>query len=88
MRAILLAGVLLLSGCAASVPMAELERQAMLTGDWTAVERRERIMARRAERNGPSCGHGFISYCVNNGGSERCSCVTGQSLQDVFSSRR
>lgn len=88
MRAIVLMGALLLSGCAVSVPMAELERQAMLTGDWSAVERRERQMARRAERNGPSCGRGMISYCVITGGDDRCTCIPGQSLRDVFSSRR
>jgi len=81
-------GALLLSGCATSVPMAELERQAMLTGDWSAVERREQQMARRAERYGPSCGRGMVSYCVSTGAYDRCTCITGQSLRDVFSSRR
>lgn len=88
MRAIVLAGLLLLGGCAAQVPMAELEQQAMLTGDWSAVEKRERQIARRAERNGPDCGHGLVSYCVENGGHDRCSCITGQNLRDMFSSRR
>lgn len=88
MRAILLAVIMILGGCAASVPMAELERQAMLTGDWSAVEKRERQLARRAERNGPGCGRGFVSYCVDTGGYDRCTCITGQNLRDMFSSRR
>ena len=88
MRAIVLVVAILLGGCAASVPMAELERQAMLTGDWSAVEKRERQKARRAARNGPSCGRGFVSYCVDTGGFDRCTCITGQSLRDLFSSRR
>lgn len=88
MRAILFAGVLLLGGCAGTVPIAELQRQAMLTGDWSAVEQRERRLARRAERNGPNCGSGFVSYCVATGGDGRCSCVAGHSLRDLFSSRR
>lgn len=88
MRAIMLAGIVLLCGCATSLPMAQLEQQAMLTGDWSAVEKRERLKARRAERNGPSCGRGFVSYCVVTGGHDRCTCITGQSLRTVFSSRR
>lgn len=88
MRAIMLAGIVLLTGCAASVPMAELEQQAMLTGDWSAVEKRERQMARRAERYGPSCGYGFVSYCIDSGGHDRCTCIAGQNLRDLFSSRR
>lgn len=88
MRAIALAAVILLSGCAAYIPTAQLERQAMLTGDWSAVERRERQTARRAARNGPDCGRGFVSYCVDTGGRERCTCMTGQNLRDLFSSRR
>lgn len=88
MKAILLTGALLLSACAAPVPMAELEAQAMLTSDWTAVERRERQMARRAERVAQNCGPGFVNYCVNFGSDDRCACVAGQALTDVFSSRR
>ena len=88
MRAILLAVVMCLGGCAAAVPTAELERQAMLTGDWSAVEKRERQQARRAARSGPSCGRGLVSYCVETGGYDRCTCITGQNLRELFSSRR
>ena len=88
MRAIMVAGLVLLGGCAAQVPMAELEQQAMLTGDWSAVEKRERQIARRAARNAEDCGRGMVSYCVDTGGHERCSCITGQNLRDMFSSRR
>ena len=87
MRAILLAIFMVLGGCATSVPLAELERQAMLTGDWSAVEQRERRMARRAERNGPSCGQGLVSYCISTGSHDRCSCITGQDLRQLMSSR-
>lgn len=88
MRAIVLAGLVLLCGCAAQVPMAELEQQAMLTGDWSAVEKREQQIARRAERRAASCGRGLVSYCVDTGGHDRCSCITGQNLRNMFSSRR
>lgn len=81
-------GILLLGGCAAAVPLAELERQAMLTGDWSAVERRERQMARRVEVRGPFCAHGFVRYCVDAGSRDRCTCITEQRLRDMFSRRR
>ena len=88
MRALLLAAVLLLNACAATVPMAELERQAMLTGDWSAVERRERRQARRADRYGPSCGPGRLSYCERSGSRDRCACVDGRNVWNRFNSRR
>ena len=88
MRATVLVGLLLLGGCAAQVPIAELEQQAMLTGDWSAVEKRERQIARRAERNATGCGRGMVSYCVDSGGRDRCSCITGQNLRSMFSNRR
>lgn len=88
MRAIILTGVLLLSGCAASLPMAELERQAMMTGDWSEVERRERQIARREARNAPDCGNGFVSYCVDTAGDDRCTCISGKSLRDLFAGYR
>lgn len=85
MRTMVLAGVLLLSGCAAYVPLAELERQAMLSGDWSEVERRERALARRTARNGPDCPIGMISYCEGITSGMRCQCVQGGgSIADIL----
>ncbi len=50
-------GVLLLSfliGCAPVATLEELEAQAYVSGDWSEVEKRERIIARREARKGPT----------------------------------
>ena len=85
MRMLLLIGLLCASGCASIVPMAELEHKAMLSGDWTAVEKRERAIARREARRGPQCPSGYVAYCVNRMADSRCRCVTGSALQTAFS---
>lgn len=64
-----------LAGCSSATPMAELERQAIMTGDWSAVERRERILVRKNMARGMACPSGYIGYCDASMGREQCSCV-------------
>ena len=80
MRLLSLLAVLLVTGCSTVTPMEELERQALLTGDWSAVEKRERILLRRQMNRGMACPNGYIGYCVEQGGRPECSCVE----RDVF----
>ena len=42
--------VVVLGGCGSYSTLEELEQEAMLTGDWSRVEQRERILAKRAMR--------------------------------------
>lgn len=77
----------LLAGCGTTVPLAELERHALLTGDWSAVEAREQQIARRAARRGPKCPGGQVGYCESSFGHERCACVDSSVLADVFAWR-
>ncbi len=84
MRVLVLVMVLGLSGCVATPSLEELEQQAMQTGDWSAVEQRERMMERRKARRGPKCGDGLIGYCQSSFGRERCTCVAGTTLRDAF----
>ena len=44
---------LALTACAPYKTLDELEDEAMLTGDYTALEKRERSLARRAAARGP-----------------------------------
>jgi hypothetical protein len=57
--------------------MDELEQEAMQTGDWSAVEQRER-MNRRMGLNDPdsSCDNDSILLCSKKGARESCECVT------------
>ena len=79
-------GVMLLSGCSSFTSMEELERQAMLTGDWSAVEQRERILAKREEERGLQCPTGHVSYCERYVGRTNCRCITNDAMRGVLAS--
>ena len=55
--------------------MEELEDEALRTGNWEAVEYREKMMARRAE-GAPNCPSGQTQVCVESGQNIDCTCVT------------
>jgi hypothetical protein len=51
-----------LAGCAAGPSLEELTAEALQTGDWSLVEKREaRIAARR--QPAPKCPPGAVAYC-------------------------
>ncbi len=77
-------GMLLLSGCGTFQSMEELERQAMLTGDWSAVEQRERILAQREQQRGLECPSGHVSYCEKYVGRSECRCISNDAMRDVL----
>ena len=84
MRYTALLGFLLLTACASVPTLDELEQRAMLTGDWTEVERREKIIARRTADRGYICPAGKVSFCVKGLGRNECSCVDRDTLDDFF----
>lgn len=84
MKVLIVLGLLALVGCGSTATLEELEEQAMITGDWSAVEKRERINARRAARKGPKCPSGTIGVCHSNIGNDRCSCVQQDSVRDLI----
>ena len=69
----------LLVGCGTQPTLDELETLAFATGDWSAVEARERSIARRAARFGNQCPSGYTSYCENHYGSIECACIKRNS---------
>ena len=75
---------LCLMGCAQTATLDELKAQAMQTGDWSQVEKREKIIARRAASRGLSCPVGYSSYCESFALEQRCACVPSDHLRDVF----
>ena len=81
--------LLFLVGCAPMKSMEQLENEAMMTGDWSAVEDRERAIARKAERQGVklNCPSGYISFCQNYAGIDRCGCVSRRGMRDMFAGR-
>lgn len=77
----------LIAGCAPMTPMAELEQQALLTGDWSAVEQRERMLERRKARSGAVCAAGRVALCESFAREERCVCVESDDLQAILTWR-
>ena len=73
-----LALLLLLGACAGRPTLAELEGEAMVTGDWSKVEKRERIRARSDALFGKPCQNGRILLCEESGGGRECECVSSK----------
>jgi len=85
MKVFVLLGALILTGCASMQSMEQLEKQAFLTGDWSAVEQRHRILAKRETQRAAKCQAGFVAYCEKQMGSERCSCVKHEQIRSLLS---
>ncbi len=84
MKPLLIALLCILAGCAARPTLEELESQAMLTGDWSAVERRERAIERRRQRAGIECPTGMTAYCEVHAGHRQCTCISSDALSLVI----
>ena len=69
-----------LAGCATKPSLEELEDEAMVSGDWSAVEKREHSSNRLGSVNGSSCPNGHALICVKNGLREVCECVSSRSI--------
>ena len=78
----------LLGGCGTYHTLEELEQEAMLTGDWSRVEQRERIRARRSMRTGVPCPSGYIKYCENRITGNRCACIDSDAVRRSLISLR
>ena len=77
--------LVLLSGCGAFTSLEQLEAEAMLTGDWSAVEMRERQIARRNLHSTMQCPPGEIGYCEADFGKNNCTCVDQDRLNAFLS---
>ena len=87
MKVLVVLGVLILTGCASVQSLEQLEKQAFLTGDWSAVEQRHRIITKREAQRAAQCRTGFIAYCEKQMGMERCGCVKHEQIRSLLSWR-
>jgi hypothetical protein len=87
MKVIVAIALGLLAGCASGPTLEQLEAQAFATGDWTAVEKRQRRLQQRNMRSGIACPQGHISYCESFAGIDRCSCLSRRDAHSLFSRR-
>ena len=81
----LMACLLLSSACA--LPMEQLVDGALVTGDWSEVEKREAAALRRQARE-PSmhCGGNEVGYCKASGRTSRrvCTCERYADVRDAL----
>ena len=64
----------ILGACAPAIPLEELEQQALLTGDWSAVELRERVNRTQQGGDLPKCSEDELRVCIDEGAVEHCTC--------------
>ena len=65
----------LLAGCASKPSLEELKAEASITGDWSAVEKREQMNRRMSVQSERQCETGFMLMCNKRSAKEICSCV-------------
>lgn len=85
-KGILLLALCLLAGCTAGPTLEQLEATALVTGDWSAVEARERSIQRRNMRSASYCPQGYVAVCEKWTTDERCSCVQQRQVFSVLRS--
>lgn len=78
---IIILALFMLGGCGTTVSLEELEAQALVTGDWSLVEKRESIIAKRRSRD-VQCPQGSFAYCESYASIQRCNCI---ARGDVYS---
>lgn len=84
MKGIIILILIFLVGCVPMVPLEQLETQALVTGDWAAVEKRERVIARRKARAGIDCPAGLIGYCETVVVQRRCTCISSSTYRSIL----
>ena len=85
MKYVICLGVAIFMVACAPVPtLAELEAEALRTGDWSAVEKREMIIAKREARRPRQCPSGHVNYCKQNIGRVDCVCVSNSAMSSLF----
>ena len=80
MRVLILVVLGVLAGCVGQPSLEELEAEALATGDWTAVERREGILSWR-NRNKNNCQEGSTRICTGPEITTRCECLNPRSIK-------
>lgn len=75
MKFLSLISICMLAACVNRPTIDELEHEALLTGDWTKVEQRERLVIRAATDEGQRCPEGFVLACFEQGPLVDCKCL-------------
>lgn len=65
-------------GCANRPSMEVLENQALASGDWSEVEQREELLAKRKSNVGLDCPANKTTVCYDGVTSVRCECIASR----------
>ncbi|MDH4126263.1 MAG: hypothetical protein OEW64_11690 [Gammaproteobacteria bacterium] len=76
MRTYVLIALLSLAGCSSTHTLEELEAEAIASGDWSEVEKRERVLRQQKRTPEFQCQEGYTLVCVDSGAGEECLCRT------------
>jgi len=68
--------LIILVGCASRTTTEDLKDEALTTGDWSAVEDRERMNKEMRVAPKPKCPEHLMLICIKNGEYEDCSCLS------------
>lgn len=79
MRLLNLAVIGVLAGCVGQPTLEELEAEALITGDWEAVERREGLLKWR-NRHQNNCQQGWTRICTGPELTPKCDCLNPGAL--------
>jgi hypothetical protein len=75
MKTITLTTLLVLAACGSQTTLEELEQEALATGNWTEVKKRELALKRSSKNSSKSCPNGFVNVCLESGMNIDCECV-------------
>ncbi len=75
MKFVFLISLVIVVGCAPRPPLEQLENEALITGEWTTVERREELIKERLESTAPGCPVGQRKKCIEEQSGIQCYCL-------------
>jgi len=82
MKFVFLITVAIVLGCASKPTLEELEDEAIRTGDWADVERREEAIKRSLESRAPGCPPKLNKYCVEEQSGIECYCLPPTDVEN------
>jgi len=75
MNIVILVMLIIVVGCAQRPTLDQLEDEALVTGKWTTVERREELIKKRLESTAPGCPVGLSKKCFEELSGIQCYCI-------------
>jgi hypothetical protein len=75
MKLVVLFTLVFVASCSLRPTLEQLEDEASITGDWTAVERREELIKERLEVSAPGCPAPLSKKCIEQQRGIQCYCL-------------